>query len=123
MGKTKVTLDRLQPNMMKINLAFLLLSLVAGIHGLHVETTPAREVCTAFECPNDNRREGSSSLHPAAQSSATAALVCRTSLLVRIPSSLMRKHRSATGVTTCATSVATAVAAHEICLIYVFAVK
>ena len=76
--------------MMKINLAFLLLSLVAGntntsgfianfrdhfekknifsvnfekiflsgIHCLHVETTPAREVCTAFECPNDNEEGG-----------------------------------------------------------------
>ena len=30
----------------------------SGIHCLHVETTPAREVCTAFECPNDNEEGG-----------------------------------------------------------------
>merc|ERR1712061_59150 len=62
MGSRKEKLPRakshLQPNTMKINLAFLLLSLVAGLHGLHVETTPAREVCTAFECPNDNEEGG-----------------------------------------------------------------
>ena len=30
----------------------------SGIQGLNVETTPAREVCTSFECPNDNEEGG-----------------------------------------------------------------
>merc|ERR1712133_279029 len=40
---------------MKSSIAFLFLfSAVAGTQGLNVETTPARDVCIGFECPNDN---------------------------------------------------------------------
>ena len=67
--------------MMKLNLAFLLfisavvgqktlelilgqicqtfeMSFFLGIQGMNVETTPAREVCQGFECPNDNEEGG-----------------------------------------------------------------
>merc|ERR1712004_766523 len=33
-------------------------SAVAGTQGLNVETTPARDVCIGFECPNDNEEGG-----------------------------------------------------------------
>merc|ERR1712126_666971 len=40
---------------MKSSIAFLFLfSAAAGTQGLNVETTPARDVCIGFECPNDN---------------------------------------------------------------------
>merc|ERR1712127_667987 len=46
-------------NMMKLSLAcLLLLSAVAGIQGLNVETTPARQVCDSFDCPNENEEGG-----------------------------------------------------------------
>merc|ERR1712154_287637 len=77
-----------------------------------------REVCTSFECPNENEEGGPSSQHGAAQNFVTAALVCPTSSPVRIPLSLMRKRRFATGVTTCVTSALTAVAALNLTTIY-----
>merc|ERR1712037_816812 len=49
----------LQDNMMKLSLAcLLLLSAVAGIQGMNVETTPARQVCESFECPNEAEEGG-----------------------------------------------------------------
>merc|ERR1712192_368527 len=58
MGNQKLSVAE-RANMMKLNLAFLLfISAVVGIHGMNGETTPAREVCQGFECPNDNEEGG-----------------------------------------------------------------
>merc|ERR1712181_89735 len=114
MGNQKLSVAE-RANMMKLNLAFLLfISAVVGIHGMNGETTPAREVCQGLSVLMITRKEVSSSRHHAAQNSVTAAMVCRTNSLVRIPWSLMRLHRFATGVTTCAISALTAADAHNL---------
>merc|ERR1712203_615993 len=65
LSKVPPNLLLLQDNMMKFSLAcLLLLSAVAGSQGMNVETTPAREECQGFECPNDNEEGGLFQLAP-----------------------------------------------------------
>ena len=34
------------------------MNFLLGIQGMNVETTPAREECQGFQCPNDNEEGG-----------------------------------------------------------------
>merc|ERR1712189_124763 len=97
-------------NMMKLSLASLLLfSAVAGIQGLNVETTPAREACTSFECPNDNEEGGLFQSAPCSPEFCDCSFGVPYKLTCEDPLVFDRRHRFATGVTTCVTSAPTAV--------------